>query len=132
MGTEDTTVIKWAWRHHVLGADTFDSIRDAVLAAESASDMGDESLDCIEVIENGGARRLTAEEYDAIVGPIQAEEEARWKALPKSVVALRLASPAGRDWAFYQGFADRQKAEEEAEHWRQRLGADRVKLESIR
>lgn len=124
-------VIKWAWRYHALDATFFDSIEDAVLAAEHAADAGEEALDCIEVIESGVSRVLTDDEYHAIVDLIEASERHATETAPKAIVVLRLASPNGKDWTTYQGFADIQAAEKEANRYRQMLGAQRVRVDPV-
>jgi hypothetical protein len=123
-------VVKWAWRHHVLGADFYDSIEDAVLASKSAEDYGDESLDCIEVIEGGVSRVLSSEEYHAIVDPIEEAEWAEIKARPKSVAVLDLAEPTGKHWSPHQGYSAMEDAQKAASDFRQQFGESRVRVRS--
>ena len=125
-------IIKWSWVLGALHADPYDSIRDAVLAAKWAADNGDEALHCIEIIESDGSRILTTEEYRAIVDPIRKEESEAIRNRPKDVAVIRLASPDGKNWAHYEGFTDKAKAQAVAARYSEMLGSSRVKLEPAR
>lgn len=120
--------IKWAWRHYVMTFDEFDTLDEAVRSALYAADYGDESLQCIEVIEDDGTRVV----YDrAAVSemwlPLEEAERAEMAARPATVVVLDLRSPSG-DWSPHRGFADERAAEQEAERLRAILGPERVAL----
>lgn len=122
------TVLKWAWRYSVLGVDIYDSLDDAVRAAMWASDAGEEALDCIEVVRIDGTREVLGRDavYE-LQRPIEEEREKEYKARPTPTVVLSVQGPSGK-WATYSSYVERDKADGDADRFRQALGPDRVKL----
>lgn len=121
--------IKWAYRHHVLGAESFDTLDQAVAAAYWAAEHGEEALECIEVINDDGTVRVySRDEVDALTAPLRQQQEERYRARPPIVAVLDLCAPDGKTWTPYENFTDMADAEVAAENARQLLGADRVEL----
>ena len=90
-----TLAVKWAYRYHSLQVDWFDSIDRAVGSAGYESDCGNEALDCIEVWDEDGYRRLLPKEVWALYNELERSREAATPP-PKPVVArLYLTHPDG-------------------------------------
>ncbi len=128
-----TTVIKWAWHNYSLTADTFDSVRDAVINAEGAAEAGEESLVCIEVIGPDGSHVLTDVEYYSITNGLMEQGRAAYEAQPKAVAIVRIRPPdTGNHWANYDSYPTLDEANQEADRFRSMLGPERVKVDPIR
>lgn len=127
-----SAAIKWSWRHHSLSAEFYDSIEDAVLSAEFASDYGDEALQCIEVIEDDASRILASDsaEYLAIAEPRRQAEDEEYESRPKSVAFVHLRGPGDlKETAMIGGYATLDAAEKEAARLRRMLEPERVTVE---
>lgn len=124
----ETLIVKWTWRYHSLECDDyFDTYEQAASAALYASDAGDEALDCIEVWDESGYRKYSADEVFAFA-------EARrpvWVPGPPAVAVVEILAPNNPDrWVNYEGFTDEDDAHVKALELRERL-ADRVRVRAL-
>jgi flavin-binding protein dodecin len=127
------TVVKWAWRKFVLTAQTFDSLEEAIEDAVHAADMGDESLDSIEVIEDGVIRLYGwgSPEVKTIADAIRADEYAEFKAfadVPRWTILLEHVKE--RKWVPLLSFAEEDDAASYAADLQHDAGAARVRIEA--
>ena len=122
------TVIKWAYRHHSLQADTFDTLDEAVASAYWGGEYGEEALECVEVINDDGTTEVHDEKaVEALAAPLRQKADEEWRARPTPTVILDIRAPNG-DWAAYENFVAQDAAEAAASNARALLGADRVRL----
>lgn len=128
------TVIKWSWHHFVLGAEEFDTFEEAVRAAVYASDAGSESLENIEVAENGESKLFDwgSPEFKAISESIWAEQDSEMRAefaTPRWTVRLRSPNDQ-KTWVYLESFSDKDAAASAASELQQQFGAKRVRIEA--
>jgi hypothetical protein len=126
------------WRYGSLTVEPFETLRAAVVSAQTTQDFGDGSLERIE-----GA---SDDEIATVVAQIRAEEaeteeaerqadQARLADGPRLVVWLKAPErPRGRHrpWCGVGIFYGRDAAQQVAEQWQGILGADRVRIAARR
>jgi hypothetical protein len=116
-------VAKWAYRHYHLTVECFDSLNEAVEAAGVAADYGEEALECIELWDEGGYRRIERGEvfrhYEAMEKPEDPE--------PPPAAARIYITYDGLS-AFYRAYEDAAEARKDAKGLRRYLG-DRVRVD---
>lgn len=121
------TVIRWAWRHFALTADTFNTLDEAVVASLWASDAGEDSLDSIEVVDGQDRTVYDPEAVGRLTAPFEAKQREEYALQPEPTMIVDVRSPSG-DWGSYASFVDEAKAMNQAERFRELLGEDRVRL----
>lgn len=123
-----TIVLKFAYRHSVHEVEEYDDLDDALASAHYAADAGLESLDRIEVFEEGQEPRvLSAREIEELNRPRIEAEMAEWSAAPPAVAMLEIANGKG-EWARYSSYADIDAATTRATELRAVLGDSRVRV----
>ncbi len=123
------TIIKYAWRHGGLDAEEFDSLDGAVSAAIYAADYGEESLECIEVIDATGASTVHDDNAVWDMGqPIRDARDAAYDAAPKTIAAMEILSPLNGKAAIVAAYTDGVAAEAGLVEWRERVGEARASL----
>lgn len=123
-------VLKWYWRYHVLGVEEFDDLDEACSSAEYLSDAGEEALDHIEVIHDDGTTDiLSVEDVRERTRPERMARDAAYRAAPKPTRKLTITY--GDKSAVLGWFSDVGEAEREYARLGRRLGADRIRLESL-
>lgn len=123
-----TTIIKWAWRHGAIAAETYETLDDAVSAAHYASEYGEEAVDCIEVVADDGTVTVhDREAVDRLMEPLKRQADEEYRQRPTPTVILDLRAPDGSRSA-HESFVEQEKANAAAEKWRALLGTERVKL----
>ena len=131
------TCFKWAWRHHSVIVDQFDTLDEAIRASLAAAEYGTEALWHIEVIDKDGSRLVDQDspEYEAI----EAENDAAWerafergKNEERFVVEVRAPEKAQRDmdyrWASVAQCSDAAAAAVLSAELATTVGADRVRV----
>lgn len=119
-------VIKWAWRYRTLDIEVYDSINDAVEAAEGAEDAGVESLDCLEVVYGGVPNRIISAEE---VRGMWRERRGPYIPAPAATTRVSVVHPT-KSVRSSDLFVDSTKAEEWAGQLKSLVG-DRVTVESL-
>lgn len=121
--------VKWAYRYHHLEFDYFDSMDEAVSMAGYASDDGQEALDCVEVWDDQGYRKLSADEVFRLYSEMEKRREAAAPP-PKPIVGeLFVTSPDGKE-VLWSTFTAEDRIEEVATRLREHMG-DRVRVRLI-
>lgn len=120
-------VLKWAWRYHVLDVDEFETYEEARASAGWANDECSEALECIEVWDEQGYRKIDGgdvlDDWYAAQDAEDAVRAADRQANPPPPVIARLSLLAPNGGAVELGrYTDEARLQRDVERFRRLLG----------
>lgn len=124
-------VLKWAWRHHVLGVERFDTIEEAAASAYYAAEYGEEAFECVEVTNASGSQTMGWSDLEPFIRPLREAEDAAYASAPPIAAMVRLRTPDGKHDAAYSTHASVEAAEAALADLRPLFG-DRVSVERVK
>lgn len=120
-------VLKWAWRYHSISVEDFDTLDDAVWAAQFASDDGQEALECIEIPAEG--RIIPADEVWNLADALGRVRAAESRPMVR-VAEVTVTAPNGEFVStVYEVWAN---AEAAYASWCGLIGIERVSFRDLR